>query len=1189
MFALPIYRSWPLLAVLLGWSCWANAAKADPNNRDAAAAPSVPAEARPRPMQSSLGQAIEPLTTSPYRLATDPSSLEHGNGTKQDDSLPLQPSDAQVSPPESGEEPATIIFERTGGTTFTPSEDVGVPAEEEQVPHPLDPPELLPQQGEPQLTLSPAEDSFIPADNRSTLVLQGDILEPDGAPISHDVIVTLTTTAGDFVGSDYDPDRPGFQVLARQGSYQARLRSGLEAQSVRVRAAVDGVEARGLEPETVNQPYPTLEAFTQVSFITNLRPSLFSGVVDLRIGPGGADFLDSFREFLPPDDPDDTDVDLGAALFGTFPIGEWQFTGAYNSERPLNERCDGNNGLFRDDQFCEQRYPVYGDSSRSDYLTPSIDSVYVRLQRDSDIPGRDPDYVMWGDYNTQEFARASQDFTATARQLHGFKGNYSFGPLQLTAMYANNLRPFQRDTIVPDGTSGYYFLSRRIILPGSEDVFIETEELNRPGTVVERQRLSRGADYEIDYDRGTLLFRRPILATDVNPTGVTLVRRIVVTYQVDSFEARGDLFASRLQYNFNGQTDEDGWTGVTVLTQDQGVQDFSLYGVDVLVPLGDKGQLVGEFAHSDSSSPQLDASGQAYRIEARGTPLPGVSGRAYFRTTDSDFRNNSTLSFRPGQTRWGGSVDARLGPDTQVRAQFDQETNFGPSSQVLTSADALLSPRLETIEGPEVSNRLNTLSVGVQQRIAPLTLGLDWVYRSREDWAAGTDTTSNQVVSRLNWPLLPNLTFLAQNELNISSERDPLYPTRTVVGLEYDVEPGVKLRLAQQFLSGGEEPGSITSLDTLFDHELSDNTTLTGRYSLLGGFNGMTGQGAIGLNHRVTLAPGLRANFALERIFSDGFEETGSGRRFAQPFAPGAGSFALGLQSGTAYSVGLEYTDNPAFQASARVEHRDSSAGDNTVISASAAGRITPALTSLFRYQHANFSNQTIDGLGDSIDLRLGMAYRNPRHDKFNGLLSYQFRKNPSTTPLSILQDASSESSDHTLSLEGIYAPNWQWEFYGKYAMRYSNTTIGGSFGDDFFFDNAIHLAQLRASYRFAFHWDILGEVRWIGQPAANFNEIGTAVELGYYLTPDLRIGVGYSFGRADDDSFGGSGARSAGGPYLGISMKVNQLFDGFGVQPTAPAQQEESYVDTAQSPANDPSDNNNSEDPSTEPGGPSR
>jgi hypothetical protein len=67
------------------------------------------------------------------------------------------------------------------------------------------------------------------------------------------------------------------------------------------------------------------------------------------------------------------------------------------------------------------------------------------------------------------------------------------------------LTGFQRDTIAPNGTSGYYFLSRRLLIEGSETIFLEKEEINRPGTVVERKPLIVVPDYEIDYDRGTLL------------------------------------------------------------------------------------------------------------------------------------------------------------------------------------------------------------------------------------------------------------------------------------------------------------------------------------------------------------------------------------------------------------------------------------------------------------------------------------------------------------------------------------------------------------------------------------------------------------------------------------------------------------------------------------------------------------
>jgi hypothetical protein len=260
----------------------------------------------------------------------------------------------------------------------------------------------------------------------------------------------------------------------------------------------------------------------------------------------------------------------------------------------------------------------------------------------------------------------------------------------------------------------------------------------------------------------------------------------------------------------------------------------------------------------------------------------------------------------------------------------------------------------------------------------------------------------------------------------------------------------------------------------------------------------------------------------------------------------------------------LEYTNNPDFQASARIEHRDSDSGNNTVFTAAAAGKVTDELTTLFRFQTANFANQTITGdLSNSADLKLGMAYRNPRSDQWNALMSYEYRLNPGTTPDTLLIDSGIGSSDHTLALEAIYAPSWQWEFYGKYAFRISDATLA----DDFTLSNSIHLMQFRTAYQFAYRWDVLGEVRYITQPEASFNEVGTSLELGYYLTPDLRIGVGYSFGSVDNDGFGG-GYRSASGPYLGVQLKVNELLNGFGIQPeVVPPQQEESLVDTAISP----------------------
>jgi hypothetical protein len=305
----------------------------------------------------------------------------------------------------------------------------------------------------------------IPADGRSTATVQGQLLDEKGNRSNQNAVVTLAASAGEFVGEDAKPDEPGFQVEARQGQFTASLRSGLDAQFVRIRAKTRDSEA-----------------FTQIQFETNLRSSIVTGVVDLRLGPGGTDFFRSFRDFLPPDDDNSAQLDFKSAVFATGKIGNWLFTGAYNSDRNLNQRCDGTTSLYRqEEQFCEQEYPVYGDTSKVDALTPSQDSLYLRFERSARIPNAEPDYAMWGDYDTKEFAAQSQQFTATTRLLHGFKANYNIGNLQITAFYGDNVDGFQRDVIVPDGTSGYYFLSRRLLVPGSEIIAIELEKLLEPG------------------------------------------------------------------------------------------------------------------------------------------------------------------------------------------------------------------------------------------------------------------------------------------------------------------------------------------------------------------------------------------------------------------------------------------------------------------------------------------------------------------------------------------------------------------------------------------------------------------------------------------------------------------------------------------------------------------------------------
>ncbi|GAP95483.1 hypothetical protein [Leptolyngbya sp. NIES-2104] len=978
-----------------------------------------------------------------------------------------------------------------------------------------------------KLTVSSAE-SRIPADGRSIATIAGQLLDAQGNLSNREATVTLSATAGEFTGVDVDRDQPGFQVKAQQGRFTATLRSGLEPRTVTIQARTSN-----------------LEAFSQLSFETDLRPPIATGVIDLRLGKRGTDYFDRLRNFNPVDRDNPYRLDAKAAVFATGRIGTWLFTGAFNNSRTLNETCDSTSRLYRDIQPCDQNYPIYGDSSSTTAVTPSQDSLYLRFERTSPVIGAGIDYAMWGDYNTEEFARRSQQFTATTRQLHGFKANYNVGNLQITGIFADSLEGFQRDTIAPDGTSGFYFVSRRLLLEGSENVFLETEELNRPGTVIDRKPLNRGADYEIDYDRGSLLFRQPILRTDVGQNGETLVRRIVVTYQYDQPGSNNNIYAGRVQYNLARGLDRESWIGLTYFKENQGVRQFELFGADALLTFGTS-QLVAEYANSESS---LDfgnsVSGSAYRVELDSQIAQGVLGRLYYRKTDAGFNNNATTSFTPGQTRYGAQITAAVSPTTNVRVQYDREDNTGIAPRPLTLIDELLTPQTAPTPGSRVDNSLTTITAGVEQKFGTANFSLDWLHRNREDRLTPSvfDTNSDQLRSRFTFPLTQTLTFLAQNETTLSSEVDQVYNDRTLLGLNWRAVPGVNVQLSQQFYHRGQFAGrSLTNLSVLGEYKLLRDTTLTGRYTLLGGANGTNIQAAIGLNQIFKLSPGLRINAAYEHVFSTISSRSAAGTIFAQPFAVGQSASSLGLDGGDNYSIGLEYSDESRFQASARYEHRTSSAGANTVISAGAAGKISPALTALANYQQANAANQTLEGLDDTKTLRIGLAYRDPNDDRFNALLRYEYRKNPALIPDSILFGSGTGTNEHLFAIEAIYAPNWRWEFYGKFALRDSTSYLASDLAGT----STVLLGQGRAVYRLGYRWDVAAEGRWIGQ-SGDFNELGWALEAGYYLSPNLRLSAGYSFGRANDRDF--TGARSTGGLYFGVTVKINELFNGFGLQ----------------------------------------
>ena len=785
--------------------------------------------------------------------------------------------------------------------------------------------------------------THVPADGRSLLTVTGQLLDAQGGVFPQDGLVTLMATGGEWVGTDTDPDTPGFQARVRGGRFSATLRAGLHAGTIHVRAAAG-----------------KLEAFTQAEFTTDLRPSLVTGVLDLRWGGRSTDYYRSFEDFLPPQGASGPKFNGYASLFATGRIGDSLFTGAYNSRHALNRTLNGETSLGRDTQQSDQQYPLYGDGSVSEALAQSRDNLFLRLERNHD-------YALWGDYNTSEFASPSQQLTATTRALHALKANYALGAWQATGFYGDNVQGFQRDTVAPDGTSGYYFLSHRPLVYGSENVIIEEEQLARPGVVVASTAPERGVDYEIDYDRGTLLFHQPVARTDVAPDGTVLTRQIVVTYQYETGTSGTNVYGGRLQYHLTPDASGAGVLGATFVRQNQGLRVFNLYGVDGRTALGRAGTLTAEYGHSENTSEVLGpVGGSAGRVEAAGSLGRRVQANAYWRSTDTGYANDATTSFVPGQTRYGAQASALLSATTQVRFQLDHEDNRGLAPQPASSLVGLLDPG-NVPAGTPVNNSYQSVSLGAQQQIRRATVNVDWVGRRRTDRITPDTLSGNssQLQSRLTVPFGSRLTFQARNDTTLSSATDAVFPDATQLGLNWTARPGVSVGLNQQYFGRGQFAGhALTSLDTVMEHKFGDGGDMSERFSIGGGANGFTIQQALGLNDRWAVAPGLHLGVGYEHILGGLLGRTAAGRQSALPYAVGQSASSLGFNGGESRSISLDYLLRSDFKASARYENRTSAGGSNTVFTAGAAGKVALPLTALFQFQQASSSNAGLAGLG---------------------------------------------------------------------------------------------------------------------------------------------------------------------------------------------------------------------------------
>jgi uncharacterized repeat protein (TIGR01451 family) len=780
-------------------------------------------------------------------------------------------------------------------------------------------------------------------------------------------------------------------------------------------------------------------------------------------------------------------------------------TVAYDSQRPIN-RTAGRDRLFQMDPL-DRVYPLFGDSSTRYEAAQSNSKLYARLDHNRS-------YAMFGDFTTdmEDLTLAGYDRRLTGVKLHVENSMGDF----VTVTGARPDTSFARD-VFPAGGLGILRLSHAELLPGSEQVMLEVRDRRNPEIIISRETLARSVDYNLNPATGELFFLRYVSSFDYN---LNLVQ-LVVTYEHRANSLGSAVYTARARKNFAGMGLRLGFGAVMQKQEDEG--SFVLGGLDGEKNLPNKGKLRFAYARSQGrimgsgnffefgGSDQHD--GDAYQVELdQPLPFSEATLQARYSNASAGFFNPFGATVTPGSRR--GEVAVELKP------RSSSTLRFGVADERNRTAN--------------VDNTRLTLSAVWEQVVNErLHFRLGYDHRSFDDARSGRSTQSDLISAAAEVKVTDKLNLSVKREQNLS-EADPTYPDQTTLAATYQATQWTKLFLTQRLASApimpiadfsGSAGAGLSSTnsrrETAFGVEtrFGKYTSMVGRYQLENGINGTDSFAVVGLQNRLPLSKQL----SLELGFERGFHMAGRGQSFDSA------------------TVGFGWQPNQDFRASARYEFRDRG-GMGQLVSIGAAGRISEGVTALARVQLARtgFEGRS----GSNMDATAALAVRPLSTDRMGLLFSYNHR---SLSQEGVVEGGPTIAEPtrariDSLSTDGYFQATKNVELYGRFALRFS----GDGQKDLPFVQTLTYLGQARVQYHFSRRFDLAGETRMIFQPSSGSQRSSYGTELGFWVLPDLRVGVGYNFTRAGEPG-GVVIIPTRRGFYFTISSKLSNLFDLFG------------------------------------------
>ncbi len=912
-----------------------------------------------------------------------------------------------------------------------------------------------------------------PADGSTPARVVVRLTDDAGVPVTVRTPVSLEADLGRFDVEDLNATEPGVQVFIEGGEREFPL-----------------LPPRDPGQATVRVTSGIIKAQSKLDFMPDLRPliatGILEGVINLRnvntraLVPSREQ--DGFEQELKHFSQESGDGKHNAAARAAFFLkgkvkGDYLLTAAYDSDKDTKER------LFRDIQP-DEFYPVYGDSAIKGFDAQSTSRFYVRVDKQKS-------YLLYGDFTTQAASELRKLGNYT-RSLTGVRHHYENERVVVNSFASLDNTRQAVEEIAANGTSGPYDLSRRGILENAERVEIITRDRNQPSVVLKSIAQSRFADYEIDVTSGRILFRTPVPSLDENLNPI-FVR---VSYEVEQGGERYWVAGVDAQVKL---TEKIEIGGVYVIDRNPQAPSTlennpkQIIGLNGAIRLTDKTVLVGEVVQTESFD---EAKGLGKRIELK-HKSETIDGSVYWGKTDSEF-NNPGASLGKGRVEAGAKLGYKIDDKTRLVAEAihtEDNANGGTRDGQLIAVERRFENNIRAELGVRHSDESATAS--------------------QESSVGTTPNEFTSVRAKLTSPVpgIEKATVFGEYEQDIADNDRKLF----AIGGDYQIASRAKLYARHEFISTLSGPFSLNNDQTRnatvigIDSDYMKNGHLFNEYRVRDAVSGREAEAAIGLRNLWPVAPGLALNTNFERVHSLG---DGNG------------------EESTAGAFGIEYTANPLWKGTGRIELRRGTTSDSLLHTVGLGFKLNKNWTLLSKNIISLTKNKdTAVGEKWLERFQFGIAYRDTDADKWNGLARIEHKAEKDTTQI----DQESRRNVQVVSTHWNYEPRSDWLLSGRIAAKWLNDQSFGNRNK-----STAQLIGMRGTYEISNHWDISAYGSTLFGRGDVGRQYGIGMEAGYLLTSNLWLSAGYNFfGFRDDDLSGGDYTNRGG--FLRMRYKFDE------------------------------------------------